>query len=209
MMGLEHRPGLLSGSVGGVLVGLALWLSDTADAPHAVLLGWCAAVFLHLAVLLNRSFRSGRKEFRERAQLVDEDKWAILIGTVGAALASLVAVGWVLAATSRPAPPGTVALCIGVIVLSWLFIHGLFAVHYAHEAALAPGTVVFPGNPDPDFLEFLYLALIIGMTCQVSDATTNGKEIRRLVLLHGLVSFVFNVVILAATVNVSASLVVS
>jgi uncharacterized membrane protein len=142
-----------------------------------------------------------------RAARLDEGRWAILAATLAAAHASLAAVMWQIAAAPTPIPWHALVLALGSIMLSWTFVHVLFATHYAHEHWLSGTGIDFPGNNRPDFLEFLYFAFTIGMTFQVSDCTTQTAAMRRLVLLHGLVSFVFNAVILAAAVNLAAGLV--
>jgi uncharacterized membrane protein len=102
------------------------------------------------------------------------------------------------AARGSPAATGSAALAAVTLVLSWVFVHVLFAGHYAHEYWLAGDGLDFPGSGRPDHAEFLYLAFAVGMTCQVSDVTTTSAPMRRLVLPHALVAFGFNAVILAA-----------
>ena len=98
-------------------------------------------------------------------------------------------------------------LAVVAIILSWFYAHLLFAQDYAHEYWMTEGGLVFPGGDGtPVITEFLYLAFTIGMTFQVSDVTTSTPRMRRLVLLHGLVGFAFNAMILAATVNIVAGL---
>ncbi len=96
------------------------------------------------------------------------------------------------------------------MVLSWTLIHTVFAVHYAHSFygdGPAPGPddaggLLFPGNEQvPDFWDFFYFSLVLGMTCQVSDVQITGKHMRRLASVHGALSFFFNTVILALTIN--------
>jgi uncharacterized membrane protein len=77
------------------------------------------------------------------------------------------------------------------IVLSWAFIHTIFALHYAHEFY--------------DESAGVYFSFVIGMTSQVSDVGVTSKGIRRTVAAHGVVSFVFNAALLALTVNLAAS----
>ena len=128
--------------------------------------------------------------------------------SVAAAIASLGAVVVELAAArGSPAATGSAALAALTLLLSWAFVHVLFAGHYAHEYWLAGGGLAFPGGERPDHAEFLYLAFAVGMTCQVSDVTTASAAMRRLVLLHGMVSFLFNAVIVGAAVNVAAGVV--
>ena len=93
------------------------------------------------------------------------------------------------------------------ILLSWAFIHTMFALHYAHEFydETAGRGMSFPGDdPHPDYLDFVYFSFVIGMTSQVSDVAVTSKQIRRTVAAHGVVSFLFNAALLALTVNIAA-----
>jgi uncharacterized membrane protein len=93
------------------------------------------------------------------------------------------------------------------ILLSWAFIHTMFALHYAHEFydEEAGGGMTFPGGDgDPDYWDFAYFAFVIGMTSQVSDVSVTSKRIRRTVAAHGIVSFLFNAALLALSVNIAA-----
>jgi uncharacterized membrane protein len=94
--------------------------------------------------------------------------------------------------------------------------HTLYSLHYGHvyygdidpRAAtyLAEKGLEFPGNEDPDYLDFAYFSFVIGMTCQVSDVQVTSKRMRRLTLLHGVISFAFNTVILALLINTVSAL---
>jgi uncharacterized membrane protein len=97
--------------------------------------------------------------------------------------------------------------------LSWLVTHVTFAFRYAHEyyAHDEGGPEIdrgldFPGKNEPDYLDFLYFALVLGMTFQVSDVSITARKLRRVATLHGLLSFLFNTVIVALTVNIAAGL---
>jgi uncharacterized membrane protein len=83
----------------------------------------------------------------------------------------------------------------------------MFAMHYAHEfyRAKKPTGLLFPGDAPPDYLDFLYYAFVVGMTCQVSDVQVAERELRRLTIVHGVLSFFFNTVILALAINIGAS----
>lgn len=100
---------------------------------------------------------------------------------------------------------------MATIVLSWTFIHLVFAFHYAHEYYGSDDKqtpcLVFPGAEKPRYWDFIYFSFVIGMTAQVSDVTTATTEARTLVLTHSIVSFFFNTAILALGVNLAASLV--
>ena len=140
----------------------------------------------------------------------DEGRFAILILTVLAALASL---GTIVAelGTSQGAgrTPGQLALATVTIVLSWLLVHTIFALNYAHdyygEHGAKKSGLKFPDEDDPDYWDFVYFSFVIGMTCQVSDVAVASQSIRRTVNAHGVVSFFFNTALLALTVNIAAS----
>ena len=96
------------------------------------------------------------------------------------------------------------------ILLSWSLIQVIFAFHYAHEYYYAEhrGQVRglgFSGDDAPNYWDFFYFAFVIGMTSQVSDVTVKSKALRKMVMAHGLLSFVFNLTLLALAVNLAAS----
>jgi len=88
----------------------------------------------------------------------------------------------------------------------------VFALRYAHEYndrlpdGCIQGGLLFPGQSAPDYLDFLYFSAVIDVTFQVSDVQIEGRRLRRLALLHGLLSFLFNTVIVALTANIAAGL---
>jgi uncharacterized membrane protein len=105
----------------------------------------------------------------------------------------------------------TVVSLIG-IALSWILLHTMFTLRYAHlyfildEKNQSAGGIDFPNEKNPDYIDFAYFSFTIGMTFQVSDVTTSSKRIRRFVLAHSLIAFVFNTLIVALTINTIASL---
>ena len=106
-----------------------------------------------------------------------------------------------------------VTLVAVTLFLSWLVTHVTFALRYAHEfyARDLGGPDVdrgldFPQEKEPDYLDFFYFALVLGMTFQVSDVQITSRKLRRVATLHGLLSFLFNTVIVAFTVNIAAGL---
>jgi len=106
--------------------------------------------------------------------------------------------------------PHAFLLVVTTITLSWMFVQVIFALHYAHEyydTGDEGGGLVFPNDPHPEYWDFLYFSVVIGMTFQVSDVQVTSKPLRRLVMAHGLVAFVFNVALLALVVNFGSSLI--
>jgi uncharacterized membrane protein len=190
-------------AVGAALCGLATWRPI-----RSVLIGWDVTVVCYLGVVLRRMAGAQARDIRRHAAEQDEGRLAMLILTVTAGVASLAAIAAELGA-SDGRKPGQIALAGITILLSWAFIHMIFALHYAHEFygeddALAGG-LVFPGeDQEPDYWDFAYFSFVIGMTSQVSDVGVTSKQIRRTVTAHGIVSFLFNVALVALTINVAA-----
>jgi uncharacterized membrane protein len=173
-----------------------------------IIVGWDAGVALYLALVYLVMAHGSIAEIRRRAAINDEGAIALLVLTAAAALASLVAV---LAELGHSPGPYQIALSIATILLSWTFMHTMFALHYLHEfygqgADDQLGGLVFPGSKDPDYWDFLYYSLVVAMTAQVSDVQITSKTIRRLTTLHGAISFFFNATVLALTVNIVSSL---
>jgi uncharacterized membrane protein len=106
------------------------------------------------------------------------------------------------------------AIYVVGVTFSWILLHILFTSRYAHlyygdhvrkKGEMARGLDI-PGNEAPDYMDFAYFAFVIGMTFQVSDIQISSRQIRRVVLVHGILSFVFNTVIVALTINVVVNL---
>jgi uncharacterized membrane protein len=98
-------------------------------------------------------------------------------------------------------------LIIGTLALSWLFSNFIYALHYAHlfysdRDGGDAGGIDFPGTNEPDYWDFIYFAYCLGMTFQTSDVTVSNGRVRRVVTLHCLAAFVFNLGIIAFTINV-------
>ena len=128
---------------------------------------------------------------------------------------SVAAIGYLLAASKSEAMSarlGNIVLAIATVGLSWLLMRAKFGFHYANSYyrtyavkgdKVGEETILnFPGKRPPDYVDFLYFSYVIDMTSQVSDVTINTRAMRRLALLHGLISFAFNLMIVAFFINV-------
>jgi uncharacterized membrane protein len=175
------------------------------------LVGWDAGVAVYLAVAFWTMAQGSTQRMRRQATIEDEGKSIILTLTSAAALASIAAIVIELSGAKGTQPAGSaLLLAILTILLSWAFIHTIFALHYAHEffgegSDRQEGGLDFPGKGNPDYWDFVYFSFVIGMTFQVSDVAVTSKVIRRLVVSHGIVSFVFNTALLALMVNIAAN----
>ncbi|EHL96735.1 hypothetical protein HMPREF9946_04577 [Acetobacteraceae bacterium AT-5844] len=202
LLPLRYRPLTLMALCVGVVAALvARWLGGVW--LHASMLGWCAFVLAHAVLLFAHMWRAGAEDMRRHAAALDEGRLAVMLLSLAAAGASLVAVALDLASDT----PGALPLGIATVVLSWLYVHLLFAQDYAREYWLSGGGIHFPGSHDePPFSDFLYLAFSIGTTNGVTDMVTHSPAIRRAATLHSLIAFAFNAVIVAGTVGIVTGL---
>jgi uncharacterized membrane protein len=159
-----------------------------------------------------------RARMRRRAKAIDIGLWEIVAIVVLAGAFSLFAVAGVLErAKDLQDTERALHLGIGVLTvfLSWFTLHVIYAVHYAHlfyDPAERKGDggvlggLEFPGTKEPDYWDFVYFSLVIGMTCQVSDVQVTARHMRHLVTAQGIIAFFYNTVIVALAVNIAAGL---
>jgi uncharacterized membrane protein len=196
-----------------------LGLQGRATFPTRLVLAWDMFTLTILALAWVVISTKDPYEARRNARLQDANATFLFVLVISAATASLLAVGLLLASAKNLSPTGLaghITLSVTAVVLSWMLVHTLFALRYAHlyfrdarevERHAVSGGLVFPGNGALDYLDFAYFSFVIGMTCQVSDVQVASAKMRRLALVHGLISFAFNTAILAMFVNIIASLV--
>ena len=207
---VRARPRLFLAAVLG-LAAMTVLPADWRAATRS-LTAWDIAVGLYLVLAFRLMAKSDVTRIRRRAALQDEGRITILVMVAASALASLGAILAELAgAQGASRQPSHLALAAVTILLSWAFTHTIFAVHYAHEYydenAGKGGGLKFPGDAPPDYWDFMYFSFVVGMTSQVSDVAVTSGAIRRMVAAHGVVSFIFNVTLLALTVNIAAGLI--
>jgi len=204
---------LLCAGAGALAVAM---MPDTTRLSIRLACGWVVGVALFLGITAFIIVGASPERVRQRARLVDPRRWVILAIIVAAAAVSLVALGFTLQpeADETAAALGARLILAGLtVVASWTVTHTLFALHYAHHYygdGPAPGAdddrggLDFPGGEQPDYWDFLYFSFVVGMTCQVSDVQVTSRPMRRMTLVHGVLSFFFNTVILALSVNLLA-----
>ncbi len=204
---VRARPRLFVSVLAGLVIA-ALLPSEWRYATR-VLVGWDAAVWLYLVFIYRLIARSSVRHIGEHASAQDEGRVAILVLTVTAALATLAAIAFELGTShGSQRQLGELLTAIVTILSSWAFIHTIYALHYAHEYYGEGGKksgLKFPGGEQPGYWDFVYFSFVVGMTSQVSDVVVASKAIRRTVTAHGIVSFLFNVALLALTINIAAN----
>jgi uncharacterized membrane protein len=194
----------------GLIVGLLLVPFQRPEI--AVLAGWdvCAATVLVVVWHVIRTSDSARTKLLAIKE--DETRGTTRLLLVNAAVASLFAVAFLLGAAGRVRGGEQVfyiALATVTVVVSWTIVNTVFTLRYADlYFAGIPEGIDFGGSTDePDFRDFAYLAFTIGMTYQVSDTNLRNRSIRRLVLQHAFLSYVFGVVIVSTTVSLVTNLI--
>jgi uncharacterized membrane protein len=192
-----------------VCIALVVFLPEGYRLVSRLLMGWDAGVALYLILVMWMSVRSNPARVRRESALQDEGRIAIPILTVTAGLASLGAIIFWLRSVSEneTIQPGIFALLFLTTLISWVFIHMMFALHYAHEYYAehrgAGGGLRFPGGGEPNYWDFIYFAFAIGTATAVSDVAVTSRNIRQTVTAHGMVAFVFNVTMIALTVSIA------
>lgn len=190
--------------------------------PHSyswitrVIVTWVAYASSVLVLCWITMIWADPKQIRQRARLQDSSRFLIFVFVIGAAFVSLMAV-LVLLVFNQNLPKqlvtGHVILALLTVICSWWLVHTMFTMHYAHlyygdkrDKDSAAGGLSFPDEKEPDYLDFAYFSFVIGMTSQVSDVEVTARPMRRLALLHGLLAFLFNTVVVALSINVVSSL---
>jgi uncharacterized membrane protein len=203
---------LMAAVVAGVLGWLAARHLNAPISSH-ILIGWDACALVYVVTTWRLFLTADEAEVRRRATAEDERPSGILLLVLAAILSSLVAVV-VAMLNARSAGPETKAItaaCAGVtLVLSWVVLHSVFTLHYAHrhfgDGTGKPG-FLFPGEPASTYLDFVYLAFSIGATFQVSDNNVLTARLRNLVTAQAVCAYFYNTAVLALGINIIASLV--
>lgn len=201
---LRARPRLLACCL--ILIVAASLLAWRGVSPaSAVLLGFDLGALVYLGMLVGMFLRATPDAMRSNARRQDGGRWGVLWSSVALSLVVLVAL------TSELGGKGglpAIGVAVLSIVLSWLFMNTMFALHYAHgyygDYGKQAEGLDFPATKDPDYWDFMYFAVVIGMTFQVSDVQITSRYLRRMALLHGMIAFFFNVFILAISINIVA-----
>lgn len=219
MKSLAHhfrgRPRMLVAAAVGLTAGVLV--PGEHSALTRALIGWNVGVWLYLVLIAGSMFAADHGRTRAIAIAAKEGAFAVSTTLVAAAFASLAAVIFELA-TTKSAGGGhhelpRVLLTLVTVIGSWLLIPTLFTLNYAsmyHREEHGSG-LRFPEQAEgerylPDYLDFAYFAFTITVAMQTADVSITDKHMRRMALVHQIVSFVFNTMILALTVNIAASL---
>ena len=182
-----------------ILLLMVTWLTFVIS---YLMLSWTVILFYHPI------------EVKNRANEEDSTGYYIFIIILFAAMSSLAGIFILLKGKpDSKIDPFHYQLIIALasVFCSWVLVHTLFTLRYAHlyysKSKFKKSTIIgtglnFPGENEPDYLDFAYFSFILGMTFQVSDISITSRKIRHLALLHGCLSFLYNTIILALSINI-------
>lgn len=211
----RHRNFYIS-AVGGLVAGAITFFVQR---QLTVVIAANLFFLLYLLLTLRTSKKLTAAFLREHAAEEDEPPPLILLVMLASVAASAISLFLVLHDAERA--PLQLILAVLSVVLGWFAVHTMWAQHYAFEYYQVPeaerGTgkkrsgkvregLAFPGDEAPSGVSFFYFAYVIGMTAQTADTNITSNGMRRLVLVHGVFSFFFNTVIVAAAVNIAVAL---
>ncbi|ENW33544.1 DUF1345 domain-containing protein [Acinetobacter baumannii] len=209
---VQNRPHFFITLIFGVVVAsLLAWLTSWKWST-ILLASWNGSISLYLLHIWKLMRSADHSQMQQQAKKQDESKWVIMLIVLLAITMSLVAI--LVQLSQLPSGHyeklGHVALALLTIISAWLFMHTVFALHYAHDFYMAlsrneeNGGLDFPGTEHPTYPDFLYFSYIIGTSAQTADVSITNKHMRLLNLFHAVLSFGFNTTILAICINVAA-----
>ncbi|HGW3982972.1 DUF1345 domain-containing protein [Acinetobacter baumannii] len=209
---VQNRPHFFIALIFGVVVAsLLAWLTSWKWST-ILLASWNGSISLYLLHVWKLMRSADHSQMQQQAKKQDESKWVIMLIVLLAITMSLVAI--LVQLSQLPSGHyeklGHIALALLTIISAWLFMHTVFALHYAHDFYMAlsrneeNGGLDFPGTEHPTYPDFLYFSYIIGTSAQTADVSITNKHMRLLNLFHAVLSFGFNTTILAICINVAA-----
>jgi uncharacterized membrane protein len=197
----------------GVLAFFIFQIKDI-DALSHVMIGWDTFSLCMIIMSWITFYITNSKQIRAQASIQDPSRAIIFMIVLIATIASFLAV-LLLLVSKKDGNNGAeyrIPIAITGMLFSWFLIHTTFALRYAHiyygDHETKPNThaagLEFPDDDKPEYLDFAYFSFVLGMTFQVSDVQITSKRLRKLAMFHGLLSFGFNTVMIALTINLVA-----
>ncbi len=213
LIGHRHGPFLTAAALATLATVAAVLMRPTLAFEIGIVTLFCC----YLLLMAFRLPQLTTTYLRQKAETADEPAIVIISVSFLAVAACLVSLFIALNHDGgTPSGPLELSLLFASVVSGWFTIHTMAAIHYAHlywrtdpemRTIRAPrGGLEFPGARQACGFDFLYFALVIGMTAQTSDVAVTTTAMRKLTLLHSVTSFFFNTVLVAAAVNAAVTL---
>ncbi|MBC6991092.1 DUF1345 domain-containing protein [Hymenobacter sp. BT491] len=215
LLQLVHRAGMLSATVrflAATAPGILVFLLTAAILPllGRAIAGWDAFVLSCLVLMWASILTAEPRHIRSVATAEDPGRVFTFVLVLVGAGASLLAVIFMLGALhGMAAGPRNLHVTLAAVAVlgTWLLLHTIFTLRYAHlyydpHTDGAEGGLEFPGTSiEPDYLDFAYFSFVVGMTAQTADIGISGRTLRRIALLHGILSFGFNTAVIALSIS--------
>src|SRR5258708_31696560 len=191
-----HRPRLLAGAALMVAAYVPLQLGVDIREATRLLIAWNVGAWAFL-ILVTRMVTDPRREASVWSRPEDENQWVLVVLGIAASLAAIAAIVWELGPVKNMAgwQKTSHLTLVGLTVVSaWTFLQVMFALHYAglyyqrHKGGVHGG-LEFPGNQQPDWMEFFYQAFTLRCTFASSDVNVSSQRMRRIVVIQGLACF--------------------
>ncbi len=200
----------------GAVAGVIGWKWLGLGGRVAFLAGWILALTIYLVLLGIVIFHADGAMTRQRVSHDEPNRVFLLIVLIMVALLGNISVGVILSSESIK-DPGHARLLVGLsvwaVIMSWCLLHAAIGQHYAwlyyddtdargrpFPAGMRQG-FVFPGNKQPNYLDFMYISFTVGLTYAISDVNITSATQRRMVLMHSIISFFFYSTILGVVLN--------
>ncbi|HSN07764.1 MAG TPA: DUF1345 domain-containing protein, partial [Hanamia sp.] len=184
------------------------------DVLTHLMIGWDTFSVCMIVMTWITFFITTAKQIRIQSKVQDPNRSIIFILILISTLASFLTVILLIVSKKdgQSEPAWHLPIAVAGMLFSWILIHTIFTLRYAHifygDHETKPNThaggLDFPGESLPDYLDFAYFSFVLGMTFQVSDVQITSKRFRRLALLHGFISFIFDTTMIALTINILA-----
>lgn len=181
-----------------------------------IMISWSIFTLSYIITSWIVFFGQNPAQIRELSKQEDGSRLYVFSLIIITSFASLISVLLLMLSQNSKATPQIIFIPVALscMLFSWIMVHTIFAFHYAHlyygddtkDSTKHAEGLEFPGEKKPDYVDFAYFSFVVGMTFQVSDTAVHARSIRRLVLLHGLISFGLNTFVVALTINLIAGL---
>ena len=191
-------------------------ISSDLDILVRIMIAWSVFALSYIITSWIVFFGQNPAQIRELSKQEDGSRLYVFSLIIITSFASLISVLLLMLSQNSKATPQIIFIPVALscMLFSWMMVHTIFGFHYAHlyygddikDSGKHAEGLEFPGEKKPDYVDFAYFSFVVGMTFQVSDTAVHSRMIRRLVLLHGLISFGLNTFVVALTINLIAGL---
>jgi len=198
---------------------VAFFIKSALPLTETILISWISFAFSLIIPEWITIITIHPRDLHKIATLQDSSRTFIFLFVLAGSLISLLSIAFLMRSpenASTAQVTGHVVLTISSVIISWWLVHTVFTLRYAHlyydtdkdDGSKKPACGLdFPGEKEPDYLDFVYYSFNIGVAFQVSDVNITSQKMRRLTWIHSLIAFAFNTAIVALSINITSELI--